>query len=43
MPRHVLAGHGDAVVCLAADAGLDLVVSVSADGVALFHTLRTGR
>lgn len=43
VPRHVLAGHGDAVTCLAADAGLDLVVSAAADGVLLFHTLRTGR
>ncbi len=42
-PRHVLAGHSDAVTCLAADAGLDLVVSGAADGVLLFHTLRRGR
>ena len=42
-PRHVLAGHGDAVTCLAADAGLDTLVSGGADGVLLFHMLRTGR
>lgn len=43
MPRHVLAGHGDALTCLATDAGLDLVISAAADGVLLFHSLRTGR
>ncbi len=42
-PRHVLAGHSDAVMCLAVDSGLDLVISAAADGIVLMHTLRTGR
>lgn len=42
-PRCVLAGHGDAVTCLAADGDLDLLVSGAADGVLLFHTLSSGR
>ncbi|KAK9836952.1 hypothetical protein WJX81_002248 [Elliptochloris bilobata] len=42
-PRHVLAGHEDAVACLAVSTDLDLVVSGAADGMLLFHTLRRGR
>ncbi len=42
-PRHVLYGHSDAVVCLAVCTELDLVVSASADGSVLFHTLLEGR
>ncbi|DBA78126.1 TPA: hypothetical protein ACH3X2_008097 [Trebouxia sp. C0005] len=42
-PRHVLYGHSDAVACLAVCTDLDLVVSASADGSVLFHTLLEGR
>ena len=42
-PRHVLAGHRDAVVCLALAPELDLCVSAAADGTVLFHTLAAGR
>lgn len=42
-PRHILYGHSDAVVCLALSVELDLVVSASADGTILFHTLSDGR
>ena len=42
-PRHVLYGHADAVVCLAVCTELDMVVSASADGSLLFHTLLDGR
>ena len=42
-PRHVLYGHSDAVVCLAVCTQLDMVVSASADGSLLFHTLLEGR
>ena len=42
-PRHVLYGHSDAVVCTALSPELDLVVSASAEGSMLFHTLSTGR
>lgn len=42
-PRHVLAGHEDAVACLAVSTELDVVVSGAADGTLLFHTLRRGR
>ena len=39
----MLAGHEDAVACLAVSTELDLVVSGAADGTLLFHTLRRGR
>ncbi len=42
-PRHVLAGHEDAVACLAVSTELDIAVSGAADGALLFHTLRRGR
>ena len=42
-PRHVLYGHSDAVVCTALSPELDLVISASAEGSMLFHTLGTGR
>jgi len=42
-PRHVLAGHEDAVACLAVSTELDVAVSGAADGALLFHTLRRGR
>ncbi|KAL0021859.1 hypothetical protein WJX77_009077 [Trebouxia sp. C0004] len=42
-PRHVLYGHSDAVACLAVCTDLDLVISASADGSVLFHTLLEGR
>ena len=42
-PRHVLAGHEDAVACLAVSTERDVVVSGAADGTLLFHTLRRGR
>ena len=42
-PRHVLYGHSDAVVCLAVCTQLDLIISASADGSVLFHTLLDGR
>ena len=42
-PRHVLSGHTDAVVCVALSTELDVVISGSADGVLLFHTLLNGR
>lgn len=41
--RHVLYGHSDAVACVALSPDLDVVVSASADGGMLFHTLSTGR
>lgn len=42
-PRRVLYGHDDAVTCLAVCPELDLVLSGSADGAILFHTLGEGR
>ena len=42
-PRRVLYGHDDAVTCLAVCPELDLVLSGSADGAVLFHTLGEGR
>lgn len=42
-PRHLLYGHEDAVVCAAVCTELDIIVSASADGVVLMHTLGEGR
>jgi WD40 repeat protein len=42
-PRHVLFGHGDALLCVALCPQLDLCVSASAQGSMLFHLLSTGR
>ncbi|KAK9824084.1 hypothetical protein WJX72_007613 [[Myrmecia] bisecta] len=42
-PRHILYGHEDAVTCIALSPELDLVVSASANGTMLFHTLGEGR
>lgn len=42
-PRHVLYGHQDEVTCLAISHELDVVVSGSADGTVLVHSLMTGR
>ena len=42
-PRAVLRGHQDAVVALAVDADLDLVVSGGADGCTILHALRSGQ
>lgn len=43
VPLHVLSGHTDAVICLAASCDLDLVVSASANGEILIHLLSSGR
>ena len=42
-PRHLLYGHEDAVVCAVVCAELDLIVSASADGAILMHSLGEGR
>lgn len=42
-PRHLLYGHEDAVVCAVICAELDLIVSASANGAVLMHSLGQGR
>jgi neurobeachin-like protein 1/2 len=42
-PLHILYGHDDAVVSVAVNAPLDIVVSGSLDGSVIVHSLRQGR
>ena len=42
-PRHVLHGHDDGVLCVAASAALDTALSGSADGTAIVFSLKGGQ
>lgn len=42
-PLHVLSGHGDTVTCVAVNLDADIVVTGSADGTCIIHTLSRGQ
>lgn len=42
-PLHILHGHDDEVVCVAASSELNTIVSGSRDGTAIVYTLRSGQ